>query len=568
MKHAALALLLLAAPQDDLKAKFDAKRATDPVAAFRLLADAGGDAAAKIARPALAAQIGDDAAAGLKAWAEGKGDVADLHLVRAALLASPWSPDFSRQLLRTLSLLKLPRKTLTGCATCKGAGSAPCTACKEGQVLGPCPRCEAKGSVACILCDGSGTLDHHGYKGTLVLSIERDTRISVKDDKGKTRFGTLPAQSLTYRMTTCNGGSFNLQTESVVTKTGAKKNDSKNQPCDVFWKEMRQFAFSGKASIKVNDPKGQLVKISSTAGKRFFADYETCSGGRVPCDRCSGKKTDSCSTCQGKGQAELRCAACDGTLAVPCAACKGHGDAGFLLKLLPKAPVLAAALDEQAGLLRAWLDARSHAALRKAEAVRRLDDARRGADPAAKFSPDVVDVVCPKCKGAGGECEDCWGAGRREFTYGTSGYERYALIDRLARQVADAAKPPAPPPALAALPPAEAPGGAPPSPAPAPILPLPGGPVVIPKTIEDMIRKADELFESGKVHLEKSKASNDNAVWIQEGLLAVKDLRDAQTLYATAQESLDVAGRPVPRELQQKFRTNMQALVMARKQVP
>lgn len=565
MRIAAAALLLLAAPQDDLKAKFDAKRAADPVAAFRLLADAGGEAAAKLARPALAQQIDADAAAGLKAWAEGKGDLADVHLVRAALLASPYAPEYAQQLLRTLSLLKQPRKTLTGCATCKGLGSAPCTACKEGQVLGPCPRCEAKGSVACILCDGSGTLDHHGYKGTLVLAIERDTRVSVKDDKGKTRFGTLPAQTLSYRMTTCNAGSFSLQTESVVTKTGAKKNDAKTQPCETFWKEMRQFAFSGKASIKVNDPKGQLVKISSAAGKRFFSDYEICAGGRVPCDRCSGKKTDACSTCQGKGQAQLLCGACEGTSAVPCAACKGHGDAAWLAKLLPQAPALTLALREQADALRAWLDDRSRTAFRKADLARRLEDARKGADLSAKFSPDVVDVLCPKCKGNGGECEDCWGAGRREFVLGTSPYERYALIDRLTRQVAESNKAPAPPPLLAALPPADA-AGAPP--APPPIVLPPGAPLAIPKSVEEMLRKADELFESGKVHLEKSKASNDNAVWIQEGLLAVKDLRDAQTLYASAQETLDAAGRPVPRELLQKFRTNMQALVMARKQIP
>ena len=53
-----------------------------------------------------------------------------------------------------------------------------------------------------------------------------------------------------------------------------------------------------------------------------------------------------------------------------------------------------------------------------------------------------------------------------------------------------------------------------------------------------------------------------------EGLLAVKDLRDAQTLYASAQETLDATGQTVPRELLQKYRTNMQALVMARKQIP
>src|SRR5688572_14869567 len=237
MKHAAIAILLLL-PQDDLKAKFEAKRATDPLAAFKLLADAGGEPAAKLARPALAQQISADTAAGLKAWAEAKGDVADVHLVRAALLATPYAPDFSRQILRTLSLLKAPRKTVTGCGGCKGAGSAPCAGCKEGLVLGPCPHCEAKGTVACVLCDGSGTLDHHGYKGTLLLTIERETPFKIKDAKGKPVSGKLPAQSLTYTMASCAGGSFNLGTRSVVTKTNAEKTGSANQTCEAFWKEM------------------------------------------------------------------------------------------------------------------------------------------------------------------------------------------------------------------------------------------------------------------------------------------------------------------------------------------
>jgi hypothetical protein len=561
-----LAILLLAAPQDDLAAKFEAKRTSDPAAAFKLLADAGGEPAAKIARPALARQIGDDLAAGLKAWSEGKADAADVHLARAATLASPYSPDFSRQVLRALSLLKQPRKTPTGCGGCKGLGSAPCAGCKDGLAPGPCPRCEAKGSVACLLCDGAGTLDHHGYKGTLVLTIERDTRVSVKDDKGKTRFGTLNAQTLTWTLASCANGSFPLRTRSVASKTNVEKTGSANQTCEGFWKEMKMFAFTGKAKLKVNDPKGKLVPLSSAAGRRFFGDYEACAGGRVPCELCAGKKTETCSTCQGKGQAQLLCAQCEGGLAVPCSVCKGVGDVAWLARLLPAAPALKSALDERAAGLRAWLDERARSAFRKADLARRLGDAKKGADAGAKFSPDVVDVACPKCKGAGGDCEDCWGAGRREFVVGTAAYERYALIDRLTRQAAEAAKAPASPPAFPPLPVAEADLAGPAKPV-TPLAPPPSA-LTIPKTVEEMLKKADALYESGKAHLEKSKASNDNAVWIDEGLLAVKDLRDAQTLYASAQETLDAAGQAVPQELLRKYRTNMQALVMARKQVP
>jgi hypothetical protein len=48
----------------------------------------------------------------------------------------------------------------------------------------------------------------------------------------------------------------------------------------------------------------------------------------------------------------------------------------------------------------------------------------------------------------------------------------------------------------------------------------------------------------------------------------VKDLRDAQILLTSAQEKLDELGQPVPKTLQDRYRTNLQALVMARKQVP
>jgi len=49
---------------------------------------------------------------------------------------------------------------------------------------------------------------------------------------------------------------------------------------------------------------------------------------------------------------------------------------------------------------------------------------------------------------------------------------------------------------------------------------------------------------------------------------ALADFKNAQILYTAAQEKLDETGAPVPRTLLDKYRTNMQGLVMARKQVP
>jgi hypothetical protein len=113
------------------------------------------------------------------------------------------------------------------------------------------------------------------------------------------------------------------------------------------------------------------------------------------------------------------------------------------------------------------------------------------------------------------------------------------------------------------------------NPAPRPATPapaLPAGPVpgnlALPKTVEEMIKKADEFHETAKMHLEKSKTATDNAVWIDEGVKALSDFKNAQILYTAAQEKLDEQGAAVPRTLQDKFRTNMQGLVMARKQVP
>jgi hypothetical protein len=565
-------VLLAAGPQDDLSKKFETLRATDPVAAFKLLADHPGDAAQKIARPALAKQIGQDVAAGLKAFADGKGDAAEVPLTRAALLGDLFAPDFSRQLMRLVFLARSPRKTVTGCAVCKGAGAAPCTACQNGLALGPCTRCETKGSVPCLLCDGSGQLGHRGYKGTLVLNVERPVRVTMKNDKGKTVGATLEPQTLTYQMNLCSGGSFGLQFETVVAKTGAKSNGNATQPCTKFWNEMRMFVFSGKAKIKVNDNKGQLRALSAQGGRRFFADYEICAAGHVVCDRCTGRKTDPCSVCQGKGKAMAACTACEGSSMIACATCKGYGDATWVAKVLPSAPGLAKALVDQAAEIKSWLDERQRRANRQVDLTRRLEDAKKGIDPTAKLLGDLVDVVCPKCKGGGSECEECWGAGRREYFEGTPTYERYAVVEKLTKQLADLAKNPPAPLALAALPDSEgAVVAQAPKPTPAP-QPLPAGPapagLPIPKTVEEMVQKADEFHEAAKSHLEKSKAASDNAIWIDEGMKALAAFKNAQILYTAAQEKLDETGAQVPRALLEKYRTNMQGLVMARKQVP
>ena len=563
-------VLLATGPQDDLGKKFETLRAGDPLAAFKHLSEHPGEAAQKIGRPAIAKQITQDLAAGLKAHAEGKGDQAEVPFTRAALLADLYSPDFSRQLMRLSFLNKQPRKVSTGCATCKGAGAAACATCQAGLVLGNCTRCEAKGSVACLLCDGSGQLDHRGYKGTVLLTLERSVTVMFKNDAGKTVRAKAEPQTLTYQMSPCSGGSFALQTENVITRTGEKKTGSVSQPCAKFWSEFKMFVFSGKSKIKVNDNKGQLRPLTSMGARRFFGDYEICAAGHVACDRCTGRKTDSCSVCAGKGKAMVACDKCEGAGMIACATCKGYGDSAWVAKVLPSAPGLAKALADQAAEIKSWIDERQRRANRQTDLTRRLEEAKKGTDPTAKMTPDYVDILCPKCKGNGGECEECWGAGRREYPEGTAQFERYALLEKLTRQVGDLVKSPLAPLALPPLPESEASAAVvieKRTPQPLPAGKPPAG-MDMPKTVDEMIKKADEFHASAKTHLEKSKAASDNAVWIDEGMKALSDFKNAQILYTAAQEKLDETGETVPRALLEKFRINMQGLVMARKQVP
>src|SRR5262245_56940435 len=93
-------VLLAAGPQDDLAKRFETLRATDPLAAFKHLSENPGEATQKLGRAAIAKQISQDIASGLKDHADGKGDQAEIPFTRAALLADQFCPEFSRQLMR------------------------------------------------------------------------------------------------------------------------------------------------------------------------------------------------------------------------------------------------------------------------------------------------------------------------------------------------------------------------------------------------------------------------------------------------------------------------------------
>jgi hypothetical protein len=551
-------------PAGGLRAAFAAKSA-DPVAALRFLSENGSPEARALGREFLAKAIEEETAMGLRAFLEYNAAAAEPRLTRAALLASPYSPEYARQVMRTFFLMRKPRQAPAGCAACGGAGASPCASCKGGQARGDCPRCLAKGQVSCILCDGSGTQDHQGYKGTIVLTLEKDTR--ARNEKGQQ--GTLHACTLTYRMSPCAGGRFHLQVEKVPGCSHTENQPSSqaiDQPCEKFWNEMRLFVFSGRAKIQILGRQGRLSPFSSSAARRFLADYEQCRAGRVACDRCAGRRQEACSMCAGAGKADLLCPFCDGTAVKACVSCLGCGDASWLRRLIPEAPALGRALDFDAMRLREWMDGSARAAWRREELSRRLQEAKKGLDPTARVTPDFVEVNCPKCRGAAGDCEECWSTGRREYFEGSAAYQRYALASRLERQWADAGK--VAPPAFLALPRRED-GQAVARPAPPPPPPAaPRTPAGLPPDVESSIRRADDLQESGKAHLTRLRTSTDQNVWMEAAGRALADLREAQTIYTWCQERLDELGIAAPKPLLDKVRANLQALVVARRASP
>ena len=239
---------------------------------------------------------------------------------------------------------------------------------------------------------------------------------------------------------------------------------------------------------------------------------------------------------------------------------------------------LSAALDRHATADRVWAGRRAWAAGRRADFAAQLKAAKQGLDAGAVLGPNHVSVQCPVCKGQGGECETCWGTGRREYFEGTPQYEKYSVASRLERQLAEMSRD-----AGSAAPPLDVkpadvvtqsrPVTPPPPPTPLPDprpSPGTGGTIAsLPESIRQQIGTADASYEEGCKHLEAAKSSgSDTQKWIDESRKALSKLREAQGGYTSAQEACDAQALPVPKELLNKFCKNMQALVMARKQAP
>lgn len=462
-----------------------------------------------------------------------------------------------------------------GCGTCKGAGDVLCT-CKEGLVAAACRTCNGAGTIACLLCEGRGTVAHGGYVGTIKLRLEKEIRVKVVLANGKNANAVLKPQEITWVTSSCAGkGRFTLKTDSRPLAGGATTSNQVDQTCERLWKELRNFAFTGRAKMEIQtEAGGRLSAIEPQAAKRFLADYEKCSDGKLPCERCEKKLTNPCMTCLGRGSMPGPCSLCGGASSTLCASCGFVGDTMWLAALVKPETVadLGPALDRHGEALRGWAQYRAWTAGRRIDLTAQLKAAKMGLDASAVLTPQHVNVACPLCKGRGGECEGCWATGRREYYEGTPEYEKYAKVARLDRQLAELAKEakrPAPMPDIKLTDPAAKP------PPPKPVdfgntkgAGTGGDIASLPPAIKETIAKADQASADGQKHLETAKTSGNNDTWIDESKKALDRLREAQSLYANAQETCDAQGVPVPKELLDKFRKNMQALVIARKQSP
>lgn len=486
-----------------------------------------------------------------------------------------------------------PASIRPSCSACSEAGETDCGACLTGFIAQSCRTCSGKGSGPCVLCNGTGALPHGGCAGRFDIIIEKPIRVQKIIRRRKVAVVFHP-QVLTWVLGPCDGkGHVSLRTESRPDDPNvpAQPPQHLNKDCNELHQELKTFVFTGRAKVeqvRSSDPT-KRSPLPPAAARRLFTDYEKCNAGRVPCDRCRGKKTGTCEPCGGKGSRPGPCSDCAGLAVRPCETCGQSGDSEWLAKRLPseRVPGLREALGEHAEKLAAWHDRRVRQLARLEQVKLRFEEARRGIEPTARIEADYVNLPCERCKGKGGSCEDCWGSGRIEYYDGTPEYAKYAAFKKLSDQMEEMAKAsqtPAPGLSLDALIGPEPAARKPPPPRETPPPPPPpdpppaasrgvgsgiGGEISdLPADIQEMIAKADALHEEGKGHLERAKNNADTDVWVEESKKAVEKLREAQTLYATAQETLDERGIDTPKALLEKFRINMQALVIARKQAP
>jgi len=474
----------------------------------------------------------------------------------------------------------MPPGSLSSCVPCKGTGEADCEACLSGTVAQTCRNCTGKGQASCAHCSGKGKIVHAGYGGDLRFLIEKSFKAYVVVN-GKRRLADIHPQRMFWTLKPCKGtGKCEIRSSSTPLdpNKAAGQGGKFELTCAELFDQIKVNVFNGKAKMYTSDKDKDL--LTPEQAKRFFAEYEKCSGGHLTCDACEGKQSGKCGPCGGVGMRLGACSTCNGAGSTPCPTCLTSGDSSWLAAKIPatRVPALGSCLDTHVKALQDWHEKRAKERARREQVRVRLAEARKGLDPTAKLTAEYVNVTCVKCSGKGGSCEECWGAGRREYYPGTPTHDKYAAAKKLEEQFVQLAKasygvstaeiqlriedssidefkiPPA------------APVEPPKPPKPAGVGSGIGGKIAdLMPELQERIAKADAMHEQGKQAYERAAAAGeDNEKRKDEAVKAKNLFRDAQSLYAFVQEFLDEAGTDTPRELVDKVSTNLQALKMAR----
>ena len=455
----------------------------------------------------------------------------------------------------------------TTCATCASTGEVDCAFCLGGTVAQSCRSCSGKGENACPLCNGKGRLAHGGFAGELVLRIDKEFKYHVA---GERRNRIVHPQRIFYTFRPCGGkGSFEIKTLSnpLDPNKGAGSPERHTLKCGDFYAQIQANVFTGKARVFSSAREDKKDEVTVEQAKRMFGEYEKCRDGTIPCDACEGRLKGKCGPCGGQGKRLGSCSTCDGSGASACPACRASGDSAWLAAKIPvdRVPALGGCLDAHVKALQGWQERRAKEQARREQVRTQLIEARKGLDPTAKLTPDGLNIPCGKCAGKGGTCQECWGAGRREYFPGSAPYERYALAKKLEDQFALLSR------ASLGVSSAEIqlhiadsavdkefkmpPPGKDPEP------PKPPEPVDPAKAIE----KADALHQDGKKALEAALgAGDDNEKRHAQAVKAKDCFREAAQLYEAAQGALEEKSLEVPRSLSEKISVNLQALKMAR----
>ncbi|MBI2901597.1 MAG: hypothetical protein HYY17_15545 [Planctomycetes bacterium] len=620
---------LVSLAQDEALRQLEAdvsKQKSDPVGALRAIAQRNlGEKAAPLARRTLFDGIDASIRAGLTAFAEERLDVAELHIRRACVLIRPYCKELSDLLARILLSMRtrarleirslfarhspervaaarksgllamtwskelgeletaarewaksppkqeaidaerdrwLSRVGTKGepCTKCGGIGESGCDGCRDGVIAQQCVICSGAARLTCAACDGKKRGDHQGYVGKLQLDIQKQIREPVIV-KGRRMEKVLQPQWLDWTLSACDGKGLTQCEAQSKPKDGSPGNrETKTIACRSLWKELQNFVFNGKATISVPDGKGKMRTLLPAEARRFFGDYGECDNGKVSCNACARAGFVPCTACGGRGARLLSCSVCAGTASRICATCGFAGDATWIMKLVPEPQGPGGKLSRYAEALGAWFEERERLSAIRATLLGQMEAVRPTLDPAAKLTESGVHLPC-KCKGSS-SCELCWGSGHREFPEGSAEFEKYRSADRLARQFARVeAEWRRAPPTLAlkaedTVDPQEKP----------PERTRPNS--TFAKTVRERLDEAKAQYEKGVASLRKAQESADAETRARECREALGSLRQAQELYAGAQEECRTRGIDVPQDVMESYRRTLQALVIARKLSP